>query len=130
MDGNQNQSQMGQNITPNQNQIPQQAVPTQMAQSITQQPQPQIPQAPSPQKSSHIVRTLLIMVVLAIVVILMVLVYVSFVNNKSNTTESMQIEKTPTSMPIPATTEGQLNRIDVGNVDDDLKAVDADVQTL
>jgi len=113
--------------------LSQQSVPTQSVPPMPQQPQSQVPQDAQQQKNGHIIRTLLIMIILAIIVILSVLIYVSFVNNQANNTAPIQTQNTTNTQiatPSPATTEQELNSIDVGNVDEDLKAIDADLQGL
>ena len=109
--------------------LSQQSAPTQPVAPMAQQPPSQMPQGELPQKNSHIIRTLFIMIILAIIVILSVLIYVSFVNNQSDNTTPIRIQ-IPRSTPAPATIEGELNSIDVGNVDEDLKEIDADLQGL
>jgi len=116
-----------------QEQVAQQSAPTQPVPPVAAQPQPQMPQGVVPQKNSHIMRTLLIMIILAIVVLLSVLIYVSFVNNQQSGSSSIQIQNTISPAPIVSTQttgEQELNSIDVGNVEDDLKDIDADLQAL
>jgi len=114
-----------------QGQVAQQSVPTQPMPPVAAQPPSPMPQGDMPQKNSHIMRTLLIMIILAIVVLLSVLIYVSFVNNQPSSS-SIQIQNTISPAPTVSTqtTEQELNSIDVGNVEDDLKDIDADLNSL
>lgn len=123
-----NQSQQVQSFPPNQTQMPQTPVSTQQPlNQPQQQPLAQMPGANNPKKS-HIVRTLIIMIILAIVVILLVLVFTANINNQLSNTSTI----TPTSVPIPPppTTEEELNSIDPGSVEEDLKEIDTDLKTL
>ena len=121
-----------------QGQMPQQSAPTQTVPPVAAQPQSPMPQGVVPQKNSHIIKPLLIMIILAIIVLLSILIYVSFVNNQANNTAPIQIQNTTNtqiSKPTPATIEEELNSeelnsIDAGNVDEDLKNIDVDLQGL
>ncbi len=110
-----------------------QSPPTQPVAPVAAQPQAEMPQAAVPPKNSHIMRTLLIMIILAIIVMLSVLIYVSFANKKPSDSSSLQIQNTISPAPIVSaqtTAEQELNSIDVGSVEDDLKDIDADLQGL
>lgn len=115
-----------------QGQVSQQSAQSQPVPPMAQQPPSQMPQGALPQKNGHIMRTLLIMIVFAIVVILGVYIYLSYANKQPLDSSSVQIENRISPAPTSAQTtdEQQLNSIDVGNVDEDLKEVDTDLQGL
>lgn len=97
------------------------------------QPQPQMPQQSEPVKKSHFMRILLILIALGLIVILSIYIYFSFVNKETPDSSTIQIENTisPT-VPAPSIDpdEQELNNIDAGNIENDLKDVDADLQAL
>ena len=114
----------------NQAQTFQQQIPPIPTQPAAQQPVSQMPpQQEATVKNRHLIRTLLIVVVFALVVILGIYIYISFVNKQPLDSSSVQIENVISPVPTK-TAEQELNNIDVGDVEDDLKAIDADLQGL
>lgn len=113
----------------NQTQTFQQQMPPISPQPSAQQPVPQMPpQQGVPVKRGHIIRTLLIVIVFALLVILGIYIYLSSVNKQPDSS-SVQIENAISPVPTK-TAEQEINNIDVGNIEDDLKEVDADLQGL
>ncbi|OGH20611.1 MAG: hypothetical protein A3D74_04360 [Candidatus Levybacteria bacterium RIFCSPHIGHO2_02_FULL_37_13] len=122
-------------IQADQTQVPTPPVLTQTpVPPIGQQPSPQMPpQQAAPAKKSHLMTTLLILIAFSLIVILSVYIYLSFFSNKPQDSSSVQIENTisPAAPTVVKNAdEEELNNIDVGNVDDDLKDIDADLQQL
>lgn len=130
-----NPAQRGQNITTNPAQV-QAPMQAQIPQPSQTWPQPQMPQQPvvqpsEPVKNSSMKNTFLLIIVLILAVILLLTVYLSLANKQSNITPNAQIYPAITTIPTPTQTEGQeLDSIDVGDIDADLKEIDTDIQGL
>lgn len=134
---------MENNLTPNQpfqtnqigqNQVPVPNAPPQVVPPIVQQSQVPIPQqAVPPAHKSNFMRILLIIIAFCLIVIMCIYIYLSFFNKQNTDSSSLKIENSinPTApVSVKNTDEEELNNIDVGNVDTDLKEVDADLQKL
>ncbi len=141
MEGNQNTAQVGQNQT---NSLGQNTTNQSQTQSQTQVqvpqpsqtwPQGQVSQQPvvqpsSPVKNSSMKNTFLLIIVLIAAVILMLVVYISLANRQSNISPNSP-PIYPTITTVPTQTDAQeLDGIDIGDVDNDLKEVDTDIEGL
>lgn len=121
----QNPTQLGQNPIANQNVTPTQTpVPQQQAEVSS-------PVQPTPVKNSGMKNTFLLIIVLILAIILLLTVYLSLANKQSNITPNGPIYPAITTIPTPTQTDSQeLDSIDVGDIDADLKEIDTDLQGL
>lgn len=109
--------------------LSQQSAPTQPVQPVAQQPPSAIPQQGAPVNKSHVLRTLLIMMAFSVIVLLVTYIYIWFSNKQALDSYSVQIENAASPVPTKSA-EQELNNIDVGDVEDDLKDIDTDLQGL
>ena len=124
---------------------PERLAPTQPVPPMAQQPQAQMPQLPDTQAAQQppvvgtapekkgMKNTFLLIVFLILSVIIALFVYILFTNitnKQSNLPSTTPLVASPTTVVPRQTLQQEVESVDVGNVDEDLRDIDADLQGL